>query len=327
MAKDLKDMIDGIEDSEQKLSRLEAKVDRLTELTNRQKKVISEQEQIIEVYKEKITSDMDIPPDIVELKELIGAQRAQLKEKDMEIEYLKGAKAQVDKELELIKKQIKPLEEKYSDSFETIGQLKADMITKDGKVKEYEAKIVELKTFSEKLKTDYQNEFKAIREKSQEEIDDLKSKINELESVLLDSKLISTEKSSEAKDFATRFKEIKEKSEDFISKIESLHDQNREKDAKIRELEQNSIELKKFKDENFDKVSQYEKLTSLMEGEPQFKAFLIIKDVGGRGLSIEDLKKSLGSPIVMVKKFVDTLKSHQLIEENENGKLIVKKVN
>ncbi|MBY9007965.1 MAG: hypothetical protein KGD63_14585 [Candidatus Lokiarchaeota archaeon] len=325
MAKDLKNMIDGIEDSEDKQSRLEAKIDRLTELTNKQKKVLIEQEQMLEVYKEKITSDMDIPPDIVKLKELIGAQRAELKEKDMEGEYLKGAKAQVDKELELIKKQIKPLENKYSASFETIGNLKGELLTNDGKLKEYEAKIVELKTFSEKIKSDYQKEIKETRKNAYEEIEDLKSKIIELESVLLDNKFISTEKSSEAKDFATRFKEIKEKSENFINKIESLHDQNREKEAKIRDLEDNSIELRNFKEKNVDKVTQFDKLIFLMEGEPLFKTFLIIRDVGGHGLSLGDLKNSLGSPIVMVKKFVDTLKKYDLIIENENGKLVLKK--
>lgn len=326
MAKDLKDMIDGIENSEQKMSILEEKVTRLTEITNRQKKLINDQEQMLEVYKEKVSMDMNIPPDIVKLKEIIGTQRAQLKEKDMEIEYLKANKAEVQKELEQLKKQSKPLEEKYSESFEKIGNLKAELLTKDRRRKEYEAKIKELTTFSEKLKGDFQNDIKEIRKKAQEETEDLKSKILQLESVLLDSKFFSTEKSSEAKDFATRFKEIKEKSEEFIKKIEDLHNQNREKEAKIRELSEGSKDLRLFKDENADKVAQYDKLTELMEGEPLFKAFLIIKDVGGRGLSIDDLKSSLGSPIVMVKKFVETLKKHNLIVENENGKLVTKKI-
>ena len=123
MAKDLKNMIDGIETSEDKVSKLEEKINRLTELTNRQKKLINDQEQMIEGYKEKITAEMDIPPDIVELKEIIGSQRAQLKEKEMEMEYFKASKAEVQKELEFLKKQSLPLEQKYSESFETIGNL------------------------------------------------------------------------------------------------------------------------------------------------------------------------------------------------------------
>jgi len=265
MSKDLKNIIDGVESNEQETSKLQEKVDRLTELTKKQKKVLSEQEQIIEVYKEKVNLDMDIPPDIIELKEIIGAQRAQLREKDFKMEHLKGTKAQLQKELELLNKQTKPLEEKYADSFGTIGELKADLITKDEKMKTYEAKIKELKTFSDKLQIDFHNE------------------------------------------------------------IEELHKQNKEKESKINRLLTDSEELRLFKQENFDKIDQYKKLTKLMEEEPLFKAFLIIKDVGGRGLSVEDLKNSLGSPIVLVKRFVQNLQDHELIEANEQGKLILKK--
>ncbi len=326
MAKDLKDMIDGIESSEEKVSKLEEKVTRLTELVQRQKKLLSDQEQMIEVYKEKVSSDMDIPPDIIKLKEIIGTQRAQLKEKDMEIEHLKGTNAQIEKELEMYQQQSKPLEERYSESFGTIGELKAEIITKEERVKDYEAKVKELKVFSDKLKEDYKNEIKEMRRNYQEEINDLKTKIHEMESFLLSNELISTEKSLEAKDFKASFQDVKKKYDEFIHKIEVLSNENREKEAKINQLKQDTQSLREFRDGNIDKIDQYKNLKVLMEGEPLFKAFLIIKDVGGKGLSLEDLKRALGSPIVMVKKFVQTLQDHQLIEENENGRLVVKKI-
>jgi hypothetical protein len=72
------------------------------------------------------------------------------------------------------------------------------------------------------------------------------------------------------------------------------------------------------------KIFYYDKLTQLMEHDDQFKAFLILEKVGA--LAIEDLQKALGSPSVMVGRFVNALKKIDLIEENDMGKLVVKEM-
>ena len=72
------------------------------------------------------------------------------------------------------------------------------------------------------------------------------------------------------------------------------------------------------------KIYYYDKLSQLMEHDDQFKAFLILEKVGG--LTIEDLQKALGSPSVMVGRFVKALKDIGLIEENDMGKLVVKEI-
>ena len=71
------------------------------------------------------------------------------------------------------------------------------------------------------------------------------------------------------------------------------------------------------------KNSLYDKLTELMEHEAQFKAFLILEQVGS--MTIEDLRTALGSPIVLVKKLVQNLQDVQLVEVNDAGKIVVKK--
>ena len=101
MPKNLKDAIDGIESSEKETAVLQSKIDRLQELMEKQKRVINNQENIIEEQKAKITRMYDIPEDVLELKKLIGTQRALLTEKESECDLAKGEVLAIEKELEL----------------------------------------------------------------------------------------------------------------------------------------------------------------------------------------------------------------------------------
>ncbi|TXT63233.1 MAG: hypothetical protein BAJALOKI3v1_410029 [Promethearchaeota archaeon] len=330
MPDDLKNVLDDIESTEKETAELQAKISRLTQLVNKQKRIINEQEQLIEEQKAASDQKLDVPADVVELKEIIGAQRAQLKEKNMELEHLKGTKAQLEKEIELMSQQTKPLEEKYNQSFEKIGELKAEVaeqrskiLAKDDRIKNLEIKVQELKSFSDKLKSDYQKEIEEIREEHKKEKEELQSELNQIESALLDSKLTSTEKSSEAKDFATRFQEVRDKYDSVVSRVEELRDELREKEAEINKYEERTEDLRNFKNDNIDKIIQYDRLTELMEEEPLFKAFLIIKDIGGKGIYVDDLKSSLGVPIVVAKKHAQKLKDKGLVKEKDDGKLVV----
>jgi Mn-dependent DtxR family transcriptional regulator len=54
-----------------------------------------------------------------------------------------------------------------------------------------------------------------------------------------------------------------------------------------------------------------------MEQEPLFKTFLIIKEV--KSIVLEDLRKALGSPMVLTKKFVRKLEDIGVVETDELG--------
>ena len=66
MSKDLKNLIDGIESSEKETAVLQAKIDRLKEFVEKQNKVITDHEDIIEEQKAKISRMYDIPDDVLE---------------------------------------------------------------------------------------------------------------------------------------------------------------------------------------------------------------------------------------------------------------------
>jgi DNA repair exonuclease SbcCD ATPase subunit len=329
MSKDLKNVLDNIESSEKQTAILQSKVDKLTALVERQKRVVSEQEAIIDDQKAKISKMSDIPEDILELKELIGAQRQQLNEKELELEYAKGEIAQSQKELELIKKQIVPSQKKLEESYETIGNLRAElaekssefMLNKESK-RALENKVQELQAFTDKFKEEQVKIISEMEAKRLQETQELKSKLNQLDQMMLDSKLVSTERDSEAKDAVSRFEQMRNKHEELINKVGELSDQNREATVEIENLHKKIKEIQDFHKENIDKINYFDKLKPLMEKEVLFKTFLIVEEVGA--ITIDDLRAAIGSPIVVVKRNVQDLESVGLLETNEQGKIVVK---
>ncbi|MFX1411503.1 MAG: hypothetical protein ACFFA6_14220 [Promethearchaeota archaeon] len=331
MSKDLKNMLDDLEASEKETAVLQSKVDRLTELVQRQKRIMSDQENVIEEQKDKISKMYDIPEDILELKEIIGEQRQLLNEREVELEHSKGEEVQAKKELELVQRQILPTQHKLEESYDIIGNLRAELAEKNSElilrneaIKNLENRIQELQAFTDKFKEEQLEMIKEMEEKHRKETHDLKVEISKLDSFLLDSKLISTEKSSEAKDFASRFEQIREKYDTLINKVGELNDKNREANAEIDKLKSKLEEIRGAEDTSIHKIKYFDKLKPLMEREPLFKTFLIVDKVGA--ISLEDLRKALGSPIVTVKKNVQQLQEIGLLEIDDFGKISVKKV-
>ncbi|MHA2475224.1 MAG: hypothetical protein ACXAES_18530 [Promethearchaeota archaeon] len=271
----------------------------------------------------------DVPEDILELKELIGEQRQQLNEKELEMEYAKGEVAQSQKELELVKKQIVPSQKKLDESYETIGSLRteiaeknSELILKNESLKASETKVQELQAFTDKFKEEQVKIISDIEEKYRKENQELKNQINKLDQILLDSKLITTEKDSEAKDAVSRFEQMRNKHEELINKVGELSNKNREGLAEIERLNNEIKEIQEFQKTNVNKIHYFDKLTPLMEKEVLFKTFLIVEEVGA--ITIDDLRVAIGSPIVLVKKHVQELEKAGLLMTNEIGKIVVR---
>ncbi|MFX1568854.1 MAG: hypothetical protein ACFFCV_10870 [Promethearchaeota archaeon] len=329
MPKDLRKALDSIESSEKEIATIKAKADKLTALVERQKRIISEQEGIIEEQKAKISKMSDVPEDILELKELIGTQRQIINEKELELEYAKGEVAQTQKEMELVKKQITPTQSKLEEAYETMGNLRAELAEKNSELilkkeamKALENKVQELEAFTDKFKEEQVKLIQELEEKHRKETMELKEEITKLDTFLMDSKLTSTEKTSEAKDFASRFESMRSKYDELIAKVGELGDKNRDANQEIEDLNKELEKLKNLQKDNIDKINYYEKLKPLMEKEPLFKTFLIVENVGG--ITLEDLKNALGIPIVTVKKHVQTLEDIELLGTDDRGKIVVK---
>jgi len=193
----------------------------------------------------------------------------------------------------------------------------------DNYMKQIESLKLEKIDAIEKLKNEQIDQIQALKEDHIREKQELKEEINKLESFLLESKLISTEKSGEAKDLSSRFKEITNKYEELIQKVEDLQNQNRAAQEDISSLNRVIDGLSSWKEENKAKIEFYDKLSILMEQDPLFKTFLIVQQVGS--INLDDLRNAIGVPIVQVKKHVQKLQDIDLLEINELGKISVKK--
>lgn len=335
MPKDLKNVIDNIESSEKESSILLSKMDRLKEMIEKQKRVLTEHETIIEEQRIKIARMYDIPEDVLELKELVGSQRAMLNQREREIELAKGDVLANQKELEFMKKQTIPTQRKLEEGFESIGNLKSELLLKEETNKSLQIKVREIQAFADKIQDEqvrlltdmdqkWKKELEQLRLDHIEEKKDLVGKISDLDTFLLDSKLTSTEATYEAKDLKSRFKQIRDSQENMINKLEEALDKKLEAEEKVRELNNEMEELRIFRQNNIKKINYYDKLTELMEHEAQFKAFLIVEQVGS--MALDDLRNALGSPIVLVKKIVENLQKVDLFEISDAGKISVKKI-
>ena len=342
MPANLKDKLDDIESSEKETAAFQTKINRLQELVEKQKHVMQDQEVIIESQKAKIAKMYDIPEDVLELKELIGTQRALLNEREKELDLAKGEVLAIKKELEFVNNQNVPTQKRLDETYETIGSLKAELaekkselLLKEETIKNLNNKVLEIQAFADKLQDEqvkllsemdqkWKNEIEKLKLEHIEEKKDLTSKIAELDTFLLDSKLISTEATSEAKDLKSRFEEIRNKQEDLISKLELALEEKRSAESKLRKNEDDMEDLVNFKANNRKKIMYYDKLTELMEHEAQFKAFLILEKI--KSMSIDDLRNALGAPIVLVKKLVQNLERIGLVELDESGKIRLKEI-
>ena len=248
----------------------------------------------------------------------------------------------IQKELGFIKKQDIPTQRKLEEGFELIGNLKteiaekrSELLLKEETIKSLQIKTQEIQAFADKLQDEqikllsdmdqkWKKELEQLRLDHIEEKKDLAGKISDLDTFLLDSKLTSTEATSEAKDLKSRFQEIRSSQENMINKLEEALDKKREADEEVRKLNKEMEELRIFRQNNVKKITYYDKLTDLMEHEAQFKAFLIVEQVGS--MALDDLRNALGSPIVLVKKLVQNLEKVDLFEINDAGKISVKKI-
>jgi len=339
--KNLIDAIDGIESNENKSAVLQGKIDRLLEMLEKQKRVTEDLEDIIDNQKIKIDRLYDVPEDVLELKELVGTQRATLNRRETDLELAKGEILAIQKEMDFMKRQMVPTQRKLDEGFETIGTLKAEIaeknseiLLKDKNIEKLENKKQEIQAFAEKLQDEQMGLISDVDQKWKKELEQLRldhleekkemgSKIVDLDTFLLDSKLTSTEATSEAKDLKSRFAEIRSQQENMINKLEDALEKKRKAEEDLRKANNDMEFLSEFKKNNVKKITYFDRLTELMEHEAQFKAFLILEQVGS--MTMEDLRNALGSPIVLVKKFVQNLQDVQLVEINDEGKIIVKK--
>lgn len=331
MPKDLKNVLDKIEANEGVTSRLEEKIEKLTLLAKKQKKIIADQTALLDKQKQKISKMVDIPDDIRELRELIGTQRGQINEREIELGQTKGLLIQAQKELELTTNRIGATQIKLEAILETMGKLKTELAQKNSEIliknetlKTFANKVKELETFSKALQEELEEhkggvpkkEVEDLKIQQSEERQKLKAEISKLDSEFLNQKL-------EFQEIITEAKDMKERYDGLVNKLEETNKRYVEAHDKVKSLEASMEDLRNFKKENINKITYLDKLQPLMEEDPIFKGFFIVQQVGS--ISLDDLKAAIGAPIVTVKKDIQRLQDMGILEMNDVGKITAKK--
>ena len=325
--KDLKGLIDGVEQKEDSTVRLESKVERLSELVERQKKIISDQTALLDQQKAKLASSDNLTDDVIELKRMVGEQRALINTRENELEHTKGSLAQATKELEMYLKRTNPQQLKLEGAIETIGNLKAEMAEKNikinlineslqtfvNRVKEKEAEADTLKIQLEEITGGIsKDEFDGLKVSQSEERQKLKQDITKLETQLLETQIEYKEKIADAKDMAEKYDGMKSTLEDLSQKNETANEE-------IKKLNTEMEDLRNFKKDNYHKIFYLDKLRPIMEEDPIFRAFFILQDVSS--ISLEDLRKAVSAPIVTVRKEVLKLQKIGAIEMSDDEEI------
>lgn len=329
MSKDIKNLLDSIEDHEKESAEIQTKLDRLTELVEKQKKIIGDQTVIIESQKNKISSMYDIPEDIIELKRMIGSLRAELNDKDIQLENSRATVAEVEKEMEILKEQFTPLQEMMETKSENVMDLKSSIAEistkfkfKEDEIKNLQTRIKELEIIEKNLREGYKEQINKIREEDLKEKIEMESKVKALESQILETKLSTKESLSVSENTKKLYDDLVKKYDNLITKYDERDKEKRTLETKIEQLNNQMKESIEFKRNHIEDIELLNRLQPLFEEVDLFKAFSIVRSI--KRISMSDLKKALGIPTVTLKKHVEKLISANLLEYNDIGEVILK---
>jgi chromosome segregation ATPase len=321
--------------------------EREVELERAKSELLQHQKEL-ELYKQQM---IPMEEKLSESYEIVGSLKAQLAEKNSEVIFKNEAIQALENKVQEItafsgkyqeegtkmrsdlikshKEEIERLKNEYEEE-KHILKMEIDEL-KQGRGGEIDKVKDDFQSEIENLKEEHKKETQKMKDQEIElkrnhlhEINELKSQIGKIEDQLLENKLESTEKLAAAKVMVTRFEEMRGKHEGLIKKVEELTNKNIELHAQIKNFDESVEELKKFKEDNIAKLIQFERLKPLMEQEVIFKIFLIVNEVGS--ITIDDLRKSVGSPMVLVKRHINDLTKKDLIETDDLGKITVKKI-
>ncbi|MHA1610705.1 MAG: hypothetical protein ACTSYU_01520 [Promethearchaeota archaeon] len=442
--RDLENIISSIGQEEMQVAQKQAQIERLKQLILKQKNEMGEQQKLVDELQGRINNMYDLPADVEALKRMVGEMRAELNQKDAQMEIAYGTVAQQEGQLKNQQMQMDSFNQNLNIYITQIGELKTKLIeqksvmaAKDREIHElqiaknrnqdsvqnmeeefakrvqgrlrqfmdteddYKARIKKMEEdFEERMKDirsqststkddyvariakmelDYRDKLKQSQDEIRElqskvhqlemdnskftseiaEIDDIKenydkiiaslreetqegkkrneervlqlkdehfkekseniAKIDSLESEIMEFKLKIQESDKTTTLAEKRLKELQSKQEDLVERYENLVKVKDDLEAKYKEFRDGNQDLIDFKEENVDKVENFDGLLKLFEEEPLFKTFLLVRDVGE--MSLELLKGALGVPTVTTKKYVDQFVKVGLFEHLENGKV------
>jgi len=267
--KDLENIISSIGQEELAVAQKQAQIDRLKQLIVKQKTEMTEQEKIIKDLNNRMHHMYDLPADVEELKRMVGEMRAEINDKDSQLQMAYGTVAEHEAELRNLRLQMDPLAKNLETYITQVGELKAKMAEHEGLLMLKDKDIHELKTNLNNKQANFDNmeiEFaKKVQERLKEFMeteDNYQKKIAEMQDELREKSMTSDEARVKIK--AELQDGVLKNQTEFLDKIRILESQLLDKDIEFKEANQkmeNSInQVQDIKQKLDTQVEKYNKL-------------------------------------------------------------------
>jgi len=326
MAKDIEDMISKIEKKQMDAASVKDEIRRLTQLTKDQSEKIERMQRTMEEQKKKLDEMVEVPTDVMELKVIIGRQRAEIEAFEDKISERDWRINELESELGMVKKQREELRVKLDDFRKKAGASSTTAEESEVKIKELEGELQTTKEFLEtagvtrgdvgelRIKLGQIDARVLEKEKVIERLEEqLKTREKREISLLanvekLQSELAKVEiaiknavnaKETEMRSEMIRFQsELNQKKIDYAKLEASLT----EKDVQIKNLKADLEKAGEVDVGRQKKLQDIEKmqahiarLQKMLELEPMFKIYFIVEKV--KSIGMPDLARAIGSSI------------------------------
>ncbi len=353
MSKDIEDMISKVEKKEMDSAALKDEVRRLTQLTNEQKEKIAKFKATVDEQQKKLDEMVEVPTDVMELKVIIGRQRAEIEAFEDKISERDWRINEVESELGMIKKQREELRGKLNELRKEFGGSSSITEEYQNKIRELEAELQTTKEFleaagvsrgdvgelriklgqidariseKEKVIEKLEDQLKAREEREIELLGEIEKKSAQLANVDRDIKEAISAKEAEMRSEVMKYQDDLNQKKVEYAKLET---ELLEKETQINRLQdelQNAGATDKAKEKKLEEVEKMQehikKLQRMMEMEPTFKIYFIVQEVKNIGMT--ELAKAIGQSVGQTRRLAFRLeKEGLLIIEGENIKFPV----
>ncbi|WP_457559459.1 hypothetical protein [Candidatus Harpocratesius sp.] len=275
--KDLENIIDSIGQEELEIAQKQAQIDRLKQLIVKQKNEMAEQQKLIDELQSRISNMYDLPADVEALKRMVGEMRAELNEKDNQLEMAYATIAQQEAQLKNTQMQIDGFNQHLNTYITQVGELKSKLIEQQGIISAKDREIQELKMANDrtqenlqKMEEEFAQRVQARLRQFMETEDEYKARIEKMERDFeertkeLRSQTLSTKDEYQAR-IGKMELEFRKETKQLQDEIHSLTEKNHELEMKLTKYQSEFAEIDNMK-------SNYEtKINNLQEEIQEIK--------------------------------------------------------
>jgi len=342
MAKDIEDEISELEKKQMTAASLKDENRRLTQLTREQSEKIESMQNVIDEQKKKLDEMVEVPTDVMELRVIIGRQRAELEAFEDKISERDWRINELESELGMVKKQREEMRTKLDEFRKRAGASSSTAEEKEMKIKELEDELQTTKEFleeagvtkgdvgelriklgqidarvleKEKVINKLEEQLKKREEREVEllrNIEKLQGELSNVEIAIKDAEVAKeTEIRSEMIDIQA---ELNQKKIDYAKLETTLTEKDIEIERLKSELEKagevDEVRQKKLQD--VEKMQAHiTKLQKMLEMEPMFKIYFIVQEV--KSIGMPELAKATGQSIGQTRMLAFRLEKEELV--------------